>query len=79
MATITGKSVLLTGANRDIGRAMVEDALDTVAERVHAGTRPTRYVVPPGKCRSALPIPETLPWRTMTSTHRTACPGWSTT
>lgn len=78
MATIVGKPILLTGANPGIVRAM-ENALDRGAERVHAGTRPARYVVPPGKCRSALPMPETLPWRTMTSTHRTACPGRSTT
>jgi NAD(P)-dependent dehydrogenase (short-subunit alcohol dehydrogenase family) len=36
---IEGKSVLVTGANRGIGRALVEDALRRGAKRVYAGTR----------------------------------------
>lgn len=37
--TIAGKAVLVTGANRGIGRALVEEALSRGAARVFAGTR----------------------------------------
>jgi NAD(P)-dependent dehydrogenase (short-subunit alcohol dehydrogenase family) len=37
--TIENKAVLVTGANRGIGRALVEEALRRGAERVYAGTR----------------------------------------
>ena len=37
--TIEGKAVLVTGANRGIGRALVDDALTRGAARVYAGTR----------------------------------------
>ncbi|OBH53349.1 short-chain dehydrogenase [Mycobacterium colombiense] len=37
--TIAGKTVLVTGANRGIGRAIVEEALHRDAARVYAGTR----------------------------------------
>jgi len=37
--TIAGSTILVTGANRGIGRALVEDALNRGAERVYAGTR----------------------------------------
>jgi NAD(P)-dependent dehydrogenase (short-subunit alcohol dehydrogenase family) len=36
---ITDRSVLVTGANRGIGRALVEEALRRSAKRVYAGTR----------------------------------------
>ena len=36
---IEGKTILVTGANRGIGRALVEEALDRGAARVYAGTR----------------------------------------
>jgi NAD(P)-dependent dehydrogenase (short-subunit alcohol dehydrogenase family) len=37
--TITDKVVLVTGANRGIGRALVAEALNRGAKRVYAGTR----------------------------------------
>lgn len=37
--TIEGKAILVTGANRGIGRALVEEALSRGAKRVYAGTR----------------------------------------
>jgi NAD(P)-dependent dehydrogenase (short-subunit alcohol dehydrogenase family) len=37
--TIANKSILVTGANRGIGRALVEEALRRGARRVYAGTR----------------------------------------
>ena len=39
MTTVVGKAVLVTGANRGIGRALVEEALHRGAARVYAGTR----------------------------------------
>ena len=36
---ITGKSILITGANRGIGRALVEDALKRGAKRIYAAVR----------------------------------------
>jgi NAD(P)-dependent dehydrogenase (short-subunit alcohol dehydrogenase family) len=39
MTTIAGKTILVTGANRGIGRALVEEALNRGATRVYAGTR----------------------------------------
>jgi NAD(P)-dependent dehydrogenase (short-subunit alcohol dehydrogenase family) len=42
--TIADKAILVTGANRGIGRALVDDALIRGAKRVYAGTRqPTPY------------------------------------
>jgi NAD(P)-dependent dehydrogenase (short-subunit alcohol dehydrogenase family) len=37
--TIEGRSALVTGANRGIGQALVEEALRRGARRVYAGTR----------------------------------------
>src|SRR5882762_349374 len=49
--TIANKAVLVTGANRGIGQALVEEALRRGAKRVYAGTRqplahPDRRVTP---------------------------------
>jgi NAD(P)-dependent dehydrogenase (short-subunit alcohol dehydrogenase family) len=37
--TLTGQHVLITGANRGLGRALVDEALQRGARRVYAGTR----------------------------------------
>jgi NAD(P)-dependent dehydrogenase (short-subunit alcohol dehydrogenase family) len=39
MTNINGGAVLVTGANRGIGRALVDEALNRGARRVYAGTR----------------------------------------
>jgi NAD(P)-dependent dehydrogenase (short-subunit alcohol dehydrogenase family) len=49
--TIEGKAALVTGANRGIGRALVEEALSRGAKRIYAGTRhpfvhPDERVIP---------------------------------
>ena len=51
MTSIANSAVLITGANRGIGRALVEEALRRGAVRVYAGTRepwahPDRRVLP---------------------------------
>src|SRR5580693_3549637 len=48
---ITNKSVLVTGANRGIGRALLDEALRRGAKKVYAGTRsalqhPDERVIP---------------------------------
>ena len=37
--TITDETILVTGANRGIGQALVDEALRRGAKRVYAGTR----------------------------------------
>ena len=39
MVTISGRAVLITGANRGIGRALATEALNRGASRVYVGTR----------------------------------------
>jgi NAD(P)-dependent dehydrogenase (short-subunit alcohol dehydrogenase family) len=39
MTTVTGKTVLITGANRGMGLALLEEALRRGARQVYAGTR----------------------------------------
>jgi NAD(P)-dependent dehydrogenase (short-subunit alcohol dehydrogenase family) len=38
-ASIEGKTVLVTGANRGLGRALVDEALSRGASRVYAASR----------------------------------------
>jgi len=51
---ITNKSLLITGANRGIGRALVEEALRRGAKRVYAGTRGA--LQHPDKCVTPLTL-----------------------
>lgn len=39
MVKIADSAVLVTGANRGIGQALIEEALSRGAKRVYAGTR----------------------------------------
>ena len=39
LTTFAGKSVLVTGANRGLGQALVDEALSRGAQRVYVGTR----------------------------------------
>ena len=39
MVRIANRTILVTGANRGIGRALVEEALSRGAKRVYGGTR----------------------------------------
>ena len=57
--TIEGKSVLVTGANRGLGQALVEEALRRGATRVYAGTR--RSLVHPDERVTPLTLDVTDP------------------
>jgi NAD(P)-dependent dehydrogenase (short-subunit alcohol dehydrogenase family) len=51
--TIADQAVLVTGANRGIGRALVDEALSRGAGRVYAGTRqPSAH--PDGRVRARM-------------------------
>ena len=39
LMNITGKTILITGTNRGLGKALVEEALRRGAQRVYAGAR----------------------------------------
>jgi NAD(P)-dependent dehydrogenase (short-subunit alcohol dehydrogenase family) len=52
--SIDGKTILVTGANRGIGLALVEEALRRGAERVYVGTR--RSVTHPDPRVTPLPL-----------------------
>jgi NAD(P)-dependent dehydrogenase (short-subunit alcohol dehydrogenase family) len=70
--TIANRTVLVTGANRGIGQALVDEALNRGAKRVYAGTRhplvhPDERVTPlslditdPDQIRAAVEIAESL-------------------
>jgi NAD(P)-dependent dehydrogenase (short-subunit alcohol dehydrogenase family) len=52
--TVAGKAVLITGANRGIGKALVEEALTRGVARIYAGTR--RPWAHPGQRVTPLPL-----------------------
>ncbi len=54
--TIEGKAILVTGANRGIGQALVTEALHRGARRVYAGTRQPYAHPDPSVSRLALDI-----------------------
>jgi NAD(P)-dependent dehydrogenase (short-subunit alcohol dehydrogenase family) len=56
---IKGKAVLVTGANRGLGQALVEEASRRGATRVYAGTR--RPLVPPDERVTPLTLDVTDP------------------
>src|SRR5258708_29254635 len=61
--TIADKAVLITGANRGIGQALVEEALRRGAQRVYAGTRQPFAHPDEGSAALALEVTEAAPIR----------------
>jgi NAD(P)-dependent dehydrogenase (short-subunit alcohol dehydrogenase family) len=53
MYAITGKAVLITGANRGVGHALVKEALRRGAGRVYAGTR-SRFAYPDERVKNLI-------------------------
>src|SRR6202142_3997539 len=70
MNTIEDKIILVTGANRGIGRALVEESLRRGAKRVYAGTRGA--LQHPDKRVTPLTLDVTKPGRIMKNQNYTA-------
>jgi NAD(P)-dependent dehydrogenase (short-subunit alcohol dehydrogenase family) len=66
--TIEGKEVLVTGANRGLGQALVEEALRRGAMRVYAGTR--QPLVHPDECVTPLTLDVTEPAQVQAAVER---------
>jgi NAD(P)-dependent dehydrogenase (short-subunit alcohol dehydrogenase family) len=56
---IQNKTVLITGANRGVGRALVQEALKRGAKRIYAGTRGASDIADPRVTRLTLDVTNT--------------------
>jgi NAD(P)-dependent dehydrogenase (short-subunit alcohol dehydrogenase family) len=66
--TIAERTILVTGANRGIGQALVEEALRRGAKRVYAGTR--QPLAHPDERVTPLPLDVTDPGQTQAAVER---------
>jgi len=66
--TIADRTILVTGANRGIGQALVEEALRRGAKRVYAGTR--QPLAHPDERVTPLPLDVTDPAQTQAAVER---------